>query len=62
MNTLAACAAARAAGIPAESMQNGVEALSGVEHRLEYIRTWKEADWYNDSIATAPSITPEAIG
>jgi len=61
MNTLAACAATSAAGIPAESMQNGVEALSGVEHRLEYIRTWKEADWYNDSIATAPERSIAAI-
>jgi len=61
MNTLAACAAASAAGIPAESMHNGVKALAGVEHRLEYIRTWKEVDWYNDSIATAPERSIAAI-
>jgi UDP-N-acetylmuramoylalanine--D-glutamate ligase len=61
MNALAACAAASAAGLSADSMQNGVEALPGVEHRLEYIRTWKEADWYNDSIATAPERSIAAI-
>ncbi|MCJ7716400.1 MAG: UDP-N-acetylmuramoyl-L-alanine--D-glutamate ligase [Anaerolineales bacterium] len=61
MNALAACAIASAAGIPVESMKNGVEALSGVDHRLEYIRTWKEADWYNDSIATAPERSIAAI-
>jgi len=32
-----------------------------VDHRLEYIRTWNEADWYNDSIATAPERSIAAI-
>jgi UDP-N-acetylmuramoylalanine--D-glutamate ligase len=32
-----------------------------VEHRLEYIRTWKDADWYNDSIATAPERSIAAL-
>jgi UDP-N-acetylmuramoylalanine--D-glutamate ligase len=61
LNTLAACAVAFAADLPVESMINGVEALSGVDHRLEFIRTWKEADWYNDSIATAPERSIAAI-
>ena len=61
LNTLAACAIAFAADLPLESMVNGIESLSGIEHRLEYIRTWKEADWYNDSIATAPERSIAAI-
>ena len=61
LNALAACAIAVAADLPLESMINGVEALSGVDHRLEYIRTWKGADWYNDSIATAPERSIAAI-
>jgi len=61
LNTLAACAIAFAADLPLESMVNGIEALSGIEHRLEYIRTWKKADWYNDSIATAPERSIAAI-
>jgi len=61
LNTLAACAVAFAAGFPVQSMINGVEALSGIDHRLEYIRTWKGADWYNDSIATAPERSIAAI-
>ncbi len=61
LNTLAACAVAFAADLPVESMINGVEALSGVDHRLEYIRTWKGADWYNDSVATAPERSIAAI-
>ncbi len=61
LNALAACAIAFAADLPLESMINGVEALSGVDHRLEYIRTWNGADWYNDSIATAPERSIAAI-
>ena len=61
LNTLAACAIAFAADLPVESMINGIEALSGVDHRLEYIRTWKGADWYNDSVATAPERSIAAI-
>ncbi len=61
LNTLAACAVAFAAGFPMQSMINGVEALSGIDHRLEYIRTWKGADWYNNSIATAPERSIAAI-
>jgi UDP-N-acetylmuramoylalanine--D-glutamate ligase len=32
-----------------------------VPHRLEFIRNWKGADWYNDSIATAPERSMAAI-
>jgi len=53
-NVLAACAIGRAAGFPKEAMRDGVDGFSGVPHRLEYVRTWGGADWYNDSIATAP--------
>ncbi len=61
MNSLAACAVAYAAKIPPDAMRNGVEDFSGLEHRLEHIRTWKSADWYNDSIATAPERSIAAI-
>lgn len=53
-NVLAAAALAYAAGISPRAIAAGVEGFSGVEHRLEFVRTWKGADWYNDSIATAP--------
>jgi UDP-N-acetylmuramoylalanine--D-glutamate ligase len=60
-NVLAACAIAAAAGLPVEAMQAGIEGFSGVPHRLEYVRTWHGADWYNDSIATAPERAMAAI-
>ncbi len=60
-NVLAACAIAHAVGIPLAAMRAGMEGFMGVEHRLEYVRTWGGADWYNDSIATAPERAMAAI-
>ena len=53
-NALAACAAAFAAGFSSNAMQNGIDAVKGVPHRLELVRELKGVRWYNDSIATAP--------
>ena len=53
-NVLAACASAHAAGLPVEAMQAGVDGFRGVAHRLEFVRSWGGADWYNNSIDTAP--------
>ncbi len=61
LNVLAACAIAHAAGISPQAMQAGVEGFAGVEHRLEFVRTWKGAAWYNDSIATAPERAMAAL-
>lgn len=61
LNVLAACAIAAAAGLPPEAMRAGVEGFGGVPHRLEFVREWHGARWYNDSIATAPERTIAAI-
>lgn len=61
LNVLAACAIAHAAGLLPEDMEAGVMGFQGVPHRLEYVRTWRGAQWYNDSIATAPERTIAAI-
>jgi UDP-N-acetylmuramoylalanine--D-glutamate ligase len=60
-NVLAACALAVAAGLPAEAMAAAVDGFTGVEHRLEFVRQWRGASWYNDSIATAPERSIAAI-
>jgi UDP-N-acetylmuramoylalanine--D-glutamate ligase len=60
-NVLAACAIAFAAGLPIEAMRAGVEGFAGIPHRLEFVRTWRGVDWYNDSIATAPERAIAAI-
>ena len=68
LNVLAACAiaaaalsAVRADGVrpdlrvhPLPSMRAAIESFPGVPHRLEWVRNWNGAAWYNDSIATAP--------
>jgi len=61
LNVLAATAIAAAASIDADAMLAGVEGFTGVEHRLEFVRNVRGADWYNDSIATAPERTVAAI-
>jgi UDP-N-acetylmuramoylalanine--D-glutamate ligase len=61
VNVVAACAIAKGAGLPENSMQKGVEGFKGVAHRLEFVRMVKGASWYNDSIATAPERTMAAI-
>jgi UDP-N-acetylmuramoylalanine--D-glutamate ligase len=53
-NVAAACAIAAAAGISLEAMREAIRGFRGVEHRLEWVRRARGADWYNDSIATAP--------
>jgi UDP-N-acetylmuramoylalanine--D-glutamate ligase len=60
-NVVAACTIAGVAGLPVEAMQAAVVNFSGVEHRLEYVRTWQGCAWYNDSIATAPERAIAAI-
>ncbi len=61
LNVLAACAIAASVNVSAEAMQAGTEKFSGVSHRLEYVRSWGGADWYNDSMATAPERAVAAI-
>jgi UDP-N-acetylmuramoylalanine--D-glutamate ligase len=60
-NVLAACAVASAAGLSPEAMAAGVAGFNGVAHRLEWVHEWHGANWYNDSIATAPERTMAAI-
>ena len=61
LNALAACAVATAAGFNPAAIQVGFAGFTGVAHRLEFVRQFKGAAWYNDSIATAPERTIAAI-
>lgn len=60
-NVLAACAIATAASLALPAIQTAIEEFTGIPHRLEFIRNVNGADWYNDSIATAPERTMAAI-
>jgi UDP-N-acetylmuramoylalanine--D-glutamate ligase len=61
LNVLAACAITHTAGFSPEAMREGVRGFRGVPHRLEFVRTWRGAQWYNDSMASAPERTIAAI-
>jgi UDP-N-acetylmuramoylalanine--D-glutamate ligase len=60
-NVLAAVAAARLATVPAESIRATVAAFHAVEHRLEFVRTARGVDFYNDSKATNVDAAIKAI-
>ena len=60
-NVLAAVVAARLAGVPADAIQSGVESFQAVEHRLEFVATVNNVDFYNDSKATNVDATAKAI-
>ncbi len=61
LNVMAACALAASVGIASDAIEAGVRGFSGVPHRLEFVRRVGGADWYNDSIATAPERAIAAI-
>jgi UDP-N-acetylmuramoylalanine--D-glutamate ligase len=60
-NVLAACAIAGAAGADPQSMAHVATTFTGVEHRLEFVRTLRGVRYYNDSIATSPERTVAAL-
>ena len=51
-NALAAVAAARLSQLPAPPIVEALRSFSGVEHRLEWVRTCNGVEFYNDSKAT----------
>jgi len=53
-NVLAAIAVSAAATFSLQAIYDGIVSFEGVPHRLEFVRGWGAADWYNDSIATTP--------
>jgi UDP-N-acetylmuramoylalanine--D-glutamate ligase len=60
-NVLAAVAIAAAASFSMQAIYEGIVNFKGIAHRLEFVREWGGADWYNDSIATAPERSMAAI-
>ena len=54
LNVLAAVTLADSVGIPVAAMQKAIAAFTGIEHRLELVRTLNGVQYINDSIATAP--------
>jgi UDP-N-acetylmuramoylalanine--D-glutamate ligase len=60
-NILAASIVFFIKGLPIPLIQKGIKTFSGVENRLERIRTLKGVNFYNDTCATTPDATIAAI-
>lgn len=60
-NVMAAAAATRLAGAAREQIRAAVMTFQGVEHRIEYVRTLRGVEYYNDSKATSVDATMKAI-
>ncbi|HMZ06107.1 MAG TPA: UDP-N-acetylmuramoyl-L-alanine--D-glutamate ligase [Anaerolineales bacterium] len=60
-NVLAAFTIGHAAGFKLDDMLEAVEEFRGVPHRLEFVRDFNGARWYNNSIASAPERTIAVI-
>jgi UDP-N-acetylmuramoylalanine--D-glutamate ligase len=61
LNMLAAILACRLKGMPTGDIMEGIRSFKGLEHRLEYAGRHRGIDFYNDSIATIPEATVEAL-
>ncbi len=60
-NIMAAIGACILSGIPDEAIREGILTFKGLEHRLEYVGEYRLIHFYNDSIATIPEATIEAV-
>jgi UDP-N-acetylmuramoyl-L-alanine---L-glutamate ligase len=60
-NIIAATAACYLAGASPEQINAGVDSFKGLEHRIEYVGEYDGVIYYNDSIATIPEATIEAV-
>jgi UDP-N-acetylmuramoylalanine--D-glutamate ligase len=60
-NVCAATMAAYLAGVLAANITAVLKTFSGLEHRLEFVRTIGNVNFFNDSLATLPQATVEAL-
>ena len=60
-NALVACVMAYLMGVDVNDIKNVIESFGGVEHRLEYVKTIRNIDFYNDSKATTAESTVVAL-
>ena len=60
-NVLAAVCAAKLAGIASDTIRETVKAFRAVEHRLEWVKTLRGVEYYNDSKATNVDAAMKAL-
>lgn len=51
-NAMAAALMAHLSGVPASTIQDGLDAFPGLPHRMEFVRELDGVEWLNDSKAT----------
>jgi len=61
MNIMASVIACNYAGIDYDTIHNSLGTFKGLRHRLEYLGEKDNVFYYNDSIATIPEATIEAV-
>jgi UDP-N-acetylmuramoylalanine--D-glutamate ligase len=60
-NIMAAATACYYRGVSPEIISSGIRSFKGLEHRIEPVGEFSGIQWYNDSIATIPEATIEAV-
>lgn len=60
-NILAALLVAKQFNFDKEQVKEALKTFGGVEHRIEYVRTYKNVKFYNDSKSTNPTSTIVAL-
>ncbi|MES2214882.1 MAG: UDP-N-acetylmuramoyl-L-alanine--D-glutamate ligase [Pseudomonadota bacterium] len=61
-NTLAAYATAKALGYSDEYIRSKIESFEGLKHRMQFVGTYKNISFYNDSKATNAESASKSIG
>jgi UDP-N-acetylmuramoyl-L-alanine---L-glutamate ligase len=60
-NIMAASASCYLNGVSLKQIDSGIRSFKGLEHRIELVGNFDDILWYNDSIATIPEATIEAV-
>jgi len=60
-NAMCAILAAKITGLDNKTIKEALKSFKAIEHRLEFVRTIDETDYYNDSKATNPEASIVAI-
>ena len=61
-NAMAAIGCCAAIGVPLDIIRKVLKEFTAVEHRIEYVRTINDIEFYNDSKGTNPDASIKAVG
>ena len=61
MNIMAVIDVCKTLRVPNDLIVEGISTFRGLDHRLEFVGQFRGIDFYNDSIATIPEASIEAV-